>query len=109
MKKLTMHGSKRILGGGLNWQCRRSRTRGWGTLSNFAHMIPGYNSFKTWRSVFASFLDHGSPGALGKVSKRPAGQEADRLIVPLAHPVVLLQDREFGILEQTKSKELYGR
>jgi hypothetical protein len=49
MKKLTANETKKVVGGGLNWQCRRCGRRGWGVLSSFAHnMIPGHNSFKTW-------------------------------------------------------------
>jgi len=49
MKKLTKSETKKVTGGGLNWQCRRCGARGWGILSSFFHnMIPGHHSFKTW-------------------------------------------------------------
>ena len=49
MKKLTVNETKKVVGGGLNWKCRKCGRRGWGVLSSFAHnMIPGHHSFKTW-------------------------------------------------------------
>ena len=49
MRKLTESETKKVIGGGLNWQCRKCGARGWGVFSSFLHnMIPGHHSFKTW-------------------------------------------------------------
>lgn len=49
MRKLTAAEAKKVIGGGLNWQCRVCGAKGWGILSSFMHnMIPGHHSFKTW-------------------------------------------------------------
>lgn len=49
MRKLTVAEAKKVIGGGLNWQCRVCGAKGWGVLSSFMHnMIPGHHNFKTW-------------------------------------------------------------
>jgi len=49
MRKMSRTERKKVVGGGLNWQCRKCGRRGWGVLSSFIHnMIPGHHSFKTW-------------------------------------------------------------
>ena len=49
MKKLTTAETRNLVGGGLNWKCRKCGKTGWGILSCYMHnMIPGHHSFKTW-------------------------------------------------------------
>ena len=49
MRELSANETKKVTGGGLNWQCRVCGKTVWGIFSSFCHnMIPGHHRFKTW-------------------------------------------------------------